>query len=119
MQSSCAARLQVFSQEGLRIGMCHGDVVVPRGNEHARHALRRRMGVDVLLTANTGSASYVASSEGLLIDPGSITGAAVSPLSTGQPSYTLMILDSGKVCRSGARAYVSVSVRFEWRLRSC
>jgi hypothetical protein len=82
----------------MRIGMTRGDAVVPRGDERASHALRRRLGADVLLTAGTGRARFAASSEGLLVDPGSITGARTSALADGRPSYTLMILDAGKVC---------------------
>jgi putative phosphoesterase len=89
--------VQVFEQEGIRVGMCHGHTVMPLGNEHALEALRRRMGVDVLLTGGTGRPEFKIQTGGLLVNPGSITGARVSHLATGYASYTLMIMDSGKV----------------------
>ena len=91
---------QVFEQEGVRFGMCHGSNVMPLGNENALEALRRRLSVDVLLTAGTGKAEHKVKSSGLLINPGSITGACVAPQASGRASYTLMIVDSGKVCPS-------------------
>jgi vacuolar protein sorting-associated protein 29 len=90
--------LQVFEQEGIVIGMTHGHLVMPAGDKMALEALRRRMGVDLLLTGSTGKAHTHSTHDGLLINPGSITGARVSPQATGIASFTLLVLDNGKVC---------------------
>jgi putative phosphoesterase len=94
--------LQIFEAQGIRFGMCHGEQVMPKGNEDALDALRRRMGVDVLLTGGTGRSKFTVRSGGVLVDPGSITGAHVSHLATGQASYTLLLVDNGKVCIWGS-----------------
>jgi hypothetical protein len=88
--------LQVFEQEGIIIGMTHGHLVMPAGDKLALEALRRRMGVHVLLTGSTGNPHTHSSHAGLLINPGSITGARVSPLATGSASFALVVLDNGK-----------------------
>jgi predicted phosphodiesterase len=89
--------------------MCHGHRVVPLGDDLALGALRRRLGVDLLLSAGTGAASIRISGPGLLIDPGSITGAMCSYMASGLPSYTLMSLDHGKVRRAVALALLVVA----------
>ena len=78
--------------------MVHGDEIFPAGDEYMMRAWRRRLAVDVLLCASTGKAHLISEPSGLVINPGSITGAKVHPQSTGQPSYSLLILDKGKVC---------------------
>ena len=92
-----AARVQVFEQEGVTIGMAHGHLVMPQGDSNALEALRRRMAVDVLLTGSTGKAQTITTARGVLVNPGSITGAKASPLASGFASYTLLVLDNGKV----------------------
>lgn len=90
-------RAQVFEQEGVTIGMAHGHLVMPAGDTNALEALRRRMAVDVLLTGATGKAQTLTTARGVLVNPGSITGAKMSPLASGCASYTLLVLDNGKV----------------------
>lgn len=89
--------LQIVELEGVRVGMTHGHMIMPRGNDMALDAERRRLNVDVLLSASTGRASTKQHGSGLLVDPGSITGIACSPLASHKPSFTLLSLDNGKV----------------------
>jgi hypothetical protein len=79
--------------------MLHGHLAMPRGNLHALDAARRWLNVDVLVSAATGKASTRQVGPGLLVDPGSITGISCTSMSTGQPSFSLLSIDAGKVLR--------------------
>lgn len=92
--------VQIVELEGVRVGMTHGHMIMPRGNDMALDAERRRLNVDVLLSASTGRASTKQHGSGLLVDPGSITGLPCSPMASGRPSFTLLSLDNGKVSPS-------------------
>jgi vacuolar protein sorting-associated protein 29 len=87
----------VIEVEGVRIGLVHGHLVMPRGDEVALNAVRRWLQVDVLISAATGRSSTRQVGSGLLVDPGSVTGMRCSELSTGMPSFSLLSLDAGKV----------------------
>mmetsp|Transcript_43220 Transcript_43220/g.169212 ORF Transcript_43220/g.169212 Transcript_43220/m.169212 type:complete len:149 (-) Transcript_43220:1592-2038(-) len=63
----------VISIESLKFGLCHGHQVLPVGNRAALNALRRDMGVDVLLTGSTMKIGYVQDDlGGLIMYPGSV-----------------------------------------------
>lgn len=86
-----------FEMEGVRVGLCHGHLVVPRGDTLALDALRRRLDVDVLFSAATGAASVTATQSGLLINPGSVTGASLSLVGDAVPSYIVVSIEAGRV----------------------
>lgn len=89
--------MQVLEVEGVRIGMVHGHLVMPRGDAVALDAVRRWLHVDVLVSAATGRASTREMGPGLLVDPGSVTGIRCSQLASGLASFSLLSIDAGKV----------------------
>ena len=81
----------------MRIGLVHGHLVMPRGDEIALDAVRRWLHVDVLVSGATGRASTRQVGPGLLVDPGSVTGMYCSHASSGLASFSLLSIDAGKV----------------------
>ena len=79
------------------IGMCHGHQVVPQGDQQSLLALKRKLGVDLLLTASTHELSIQQVAGSLLMDPGSATGAPTILHDNPPPSFIVMDVSAGKV----------------------
>jgi vacuolar protein sorting-associated protein 29 len=74
--ASALPERETFAVGRLRFGVTPAHSVVPFGDTDAIDATRRALGVDVLCTSGTGRRGLVRSgSDGLIVDPGSASGA--------------------------------------------
>jgi len=63
----------------LSFGLCHGHQLIPWNDTNSLAALRRDMGVDVLVVGHSHSLKMTETIDGgLIIDPGTATGAPVA-----------------------------------------
>ncbi|PXF48688.1 Vacuolar protein sorting-associated protein 29 [Gracilariopsis chorda] len=83
----------------LSFGICHGHQIIPRDSKSANEALRREMGVDVLITGNSHAVEVWQSNDGgIFVSPGSATGAYTTVNHTvSPPSFVLMDVQGSKV----------------------
>ncbi|XP_023638007.1 vacuolar protein sorting-associated protein 29 [Capsella rubella] len=84
-----------------KLGLCHGHQVIPWGDLDSLAMLQRQLGVDILVTGHTHQFTAYKHELGVVINPGSATGAYSSINQDVNPSFVLMDID-------GLRAVVYV-----------
>ncbi|CAN8061801.1 unnamed protein product [Agarophyton chilense] len=99
MDSTAYPEKAIVNVGNLSFGICHGHQVIPHCSKSGTEALRREMGVDVLITGNSHQLSlWRAEDGGLLINPGSATGAYTTVDQTlSPPSFVLMDVQGSKI----------------------
>lgn len=75
-----------------RIGLIHGHQIIPWGNRSALAGMRRKLGVDILISGHTHQNEVVEHDGFHHINPGSITGAFSPLLNTAIPSFILLAI---------------------------
>ncbi len=100
---------QVFSVEGLEIGVYHGHRIYPRGDPEKLYSIASRLKVKVLFTAHTHYPDARVHRGVLILNPGSLTGSwggaggsmkpslALVQVSSGSLEYTLYELSAGRL----------------------
>ncbi|GJQ10314.1 hypothetical protein GpartN1_g5149.t1 [Galdieria partita] len=83
----------------LSFGLCHGHQLIPWNDPNCLAALRRDMGVDVLVVGHSHLLKMTETVDGgLIIDPGTATGAPVADsLDSKRPSFILLDIQGSKV----------------------
>lgn len=79
-----------------KIGVCHGHQAVPWGDRDALSIIQRRLGVDILVTGHTHAFGAYRHDGGIVINPGSATGAYSSCNPNPTPSFALMDINGGR-----------------------
>mmetsp|Transcript_6182 Transcript_6182/g.12099 ORF Transcript_6182/g.12099 Transcript_6182/m.12099 type:complete len:187 (+) Transcript_6182:3279-3839(+) len=83
------------------VGLCHGHQALPWNEEAVTRALRRDMGVDILIVGNSHRHSIVQDQDGgLIIDPGSATGVPtlIRPFADDiRPSFVVLDVQGTKI----------------------
>ncbi|KAA8496703.1 Vacuolar protein sorting-associated protein 29 [Porphyridium purpureum] len=89
----------VVSIAGVSLGLIHGHQLIPYSDSHAAIALKRDMGVDVLITGFQPECKITQPEDGgLLVCPGSATGTNNTYFpSSGIPSFVLMDLQGSRI----------------------
>nr|GMC50660.1 vacuolar protein sorting-associated protein 29 [Ipomoea batatas] len=80
-----------------KIGVCHGHQVIPCGDLDSLAMLQRQMDVDILVTGHTHQFTAYKHEAGVVINPGSATGAHSSATYDVNPSFVLMDVDGARV----------------------
>jgi len=80
-----------------RIGVIHGHQVLPWGDHLALGSIRRKMGVDILISGHTHKNEVVEHEGCYHINPGSVTGAYSSSQGQSVPSFILLAVQGSKV----------------------
>uniref|UniRef100_A0A1I8JI24 Vacuolar protein sorting-associated protein 29 n=2 Tax=Macrostomum lignano TaxID=282301 RepID=A0A1I8JI24_9PLAT len=83
----------------LRIGLTHGHQLLPWGDPASLSELRRRLGVDLLISGHTRRFEAFERDGGFFLNPGSATGA-FSPAEAGEtpvPSFALLDVQASSV----------------------
>ncbi|KAJ2024899.1 Vacuolar protein sorting-associated protein 29 [Coemansia sp. IMI 209128] len=79
-----------IEEQGLRLGLVNGHLMVPNGDVDTLAATARLMDVDVLVTGNTHRFEAYEEQGRFFINPGSITGACSALDAQSVPSFVLM-----------------------------
>lgn len=87
----------VFSVEGMRFGVVHGDFVVPAGNRIELENYGKTLRVDVLISGHSHRAFSERGMGIILLNPGSFTGVPLPGESAGNPSLMLATADKGRL----------------------
>ncbi|KAD5961093.1 hypothetical protein E3N88_12566 [Mikania micrantha] len=80
-----------------KLGLCHGHQVVPWGDLDSLAMLQRQLDVDILVTGHTHQFKAYKHEAGVVINPGSATGAYSSITYDVNPSFVLMDIDGLRV----------------------
>jgi len=80
-----------------RIGVVHGHQVVPWGDHMSLAMVRRKLGVDILISGHTHKNGVVEHEGFYHINPGSITGAFTATGEDATPSFVLLAVQGAKV----------------------
>lgn len=80
-----------------KIGICHGHQVIPWGDLDSLAMLQRQLDVDILVTGHTHQFTAYKHEAGVVINPGSATGAYSSITYDVNPSFVLMDVDGLRV----------------------
>ncbi|KAF8390234.1 hypothetical protein HHK36_024759 [Tetracentron sinense] len=80
-----------------KLGLCHGHQVVPWGDLDSLAMLQRQLDVDILVTGHTHQFKAYKHEGGVVINPGSATGAYSSITYDVNPSFVLMDIDALRV----------------------
>ncbi|KAK4482682.1 hypothetical protein RD792_009848 [Penstemon davidsonii] len=80
-----------------KIGVCHGHQVIPWGDLDSLAMLQRQLDVDILVTGHTHQFTAYKHEAGVVINPGSATGAFSSMTYDVNPSFVLMDIDALRV----------------------
>lgn len=80
-----------------KLGLCHGHQVVPWGDLDSLAMLQRQLDVDILVTGHTHQFTAYKHEGGVVINPGSATGAYSSITYDVNPSFVLMDIDGLRV----------------------
>ncbi|KAL3828537.1 hypothetical protein ACJIZ3_017339 [Penstemon smallii] len=80
-----------------KIGVCHGHQVIPWGDLDSLAMLQRQLDVDILVTGHTHQFTAYKHEAGVVINPGSATGAFSSMTYDVNPSFVLMDIDGLRV----------------------
>ncbi|KAI8031364.1 Vacuolar protein sorting-associated protein 29 [Camellia lanceoleosa] len=80
-----------------KLGLCHGHQVVPWGDLDSLAMLQRQIDVDILVSGHTHQFKAYKHEGGVVINPGSATGAYSSITYDVNPSFVLMDIDSLRV----------------------
>ena len=81
---------KVVTVGDFKVAVTHGHTLVPAGDVEALGAERRRLGADVLVTGHTHRHSAEEHEGGLLLNPGSATGAYSATAPGVRPSFLLL-----------------------------
>ncbi|GKY98489.1 hypothetical protein MPSEU_000806200 [Mayamaea pseudoterrestris] len=89
---------RVIQVGSFRIGLVHGHQLLPWGSQEAAAMMRRKLGVDILVTGHTHKNEISIRDEThMYINPGSITGAYSSITANVTPSFVLLAVQETKV----------------------
>ncbi|XP_058179137.1 vacuolar protein sorting-associated protein 29-like isoform X2 [Rhododendron vialii] len=80
-----------------KLGVCHGHQVIPWGDLDSLAMLQRQLDVDILVTGHTHQFTAYKHEAGVVINPGSATGAYSSVTCDVNPSFVLMDIDATRV----------------------
>ncbi|KAE9467268.1 hypothetical protein C3L33_00822, partial [Rhododendron williamsianum] len=80
-----------------KLGVCHGHQVIPWGDLDSLAMLQRQLDVDILVTGHTHQFTAYKHEAGVVINPGSATGAYSSVTCDVNPSFVLMDIDATPV----------------------
>ncbi|GMN45667.1 hypothetical protein TIFTF001_014858 [Ficus carica] len=80
-----------------KLGLCHGHQVIPWGDLDSLAMLQRQLDVDILVTGHTHQFTAYKHEAGVVINPGSATGAHSSITYDVNPSFVLMDIDGLRV----------------------
>mmetsp|Transcript_4813 Transcript_4813/g.6367 ORF Transcript_4813/g.6367 Transcript_4813/m.6367 type:complete len:200 (+) Transcript_4813:133-732(+) len=80
------------------IALIHGHQVVPWGDVQSLANYKRKLGVDILISGHTHKASVTELSDGLLLNPGSLTGSFNAVETKTTPSFMAVSIKDG-VCQ--------------------
>nr|XP_016509408.1 PREDICTED: vacuolar protein sorting-associated protein 29-like [Nicotiana tabacum] len=80
-----------------KLGLCHGHQVVPWEDLDSLAMLQRQLDVDILVTGHTHQFTAYKHEAGVVINPGSATGAYRSITYDVNPSFVLMDIDGLRV----------------------
>ncbi|KAJ6965839.1 vacuolar protein sorting-associated protein 29 [Populus alba x Populus x berolinensis] len=80
-----------------KLGLCHGHQVVPWGDLDSLAMLQRQLDVDILVTGHTHQFTAYKHEGGVVINPGSATGAYSNITYDVNPSFVLMDIDGLRV----------------------
>ncbi|CAK9155695.1 unnamed protein product [Ilex paraguariensis] len=80
-----------------KLGICHGHQVIPWGDLDSLAMLQRKLDVDILVTGHTHQFKAYKHEAGVVINPGSATGAHSSITYDVNPSFVLMDIDGLRV----------------------
>jgi vacuolar protein sorting-associated protein 29 len=80
-----------------KLGICHGHQVIPWGDLDSLAMLQRQLDVDILITGHTHQFKAYKHEGGVIINPGSATGAYSSITYNINPSFVLMDIDGLQV----------------------
>ncbi|XP_059442944.1 vacuolar protein sorting-associated protein 29 [Corylus avellana] len=80
-----------------KLGVCHGHQVIPWGDLDSLAMLQRQLDVDILVTGHTHQFTAYKHEGGVVINPGSATGAYSSITYDVNPSFVLMDIDALRV----------------------
>ncbi|KAI3964588.1 hypothetical protein MKW92_039279, partial [Papaver armeniacum] len=80
-----------------KLGLCHGHQVIPWGDLDSLAMLQRQLDVDILVTGHTHQFKAYKHEGGVVINPGSATGAYSSITYDVNPSFVLMDIDGLRV----------------------
>ncbi|RZC58680.1 hypothetical protein C5167_005985 [Papaver somniferum] len=80
-----------------KLGLCHGHQVIPWGDLDSLAMLQRQLDVDILVTGHTHQFKAYKHEGGVVINPGSATGAYSSITYDVNPSFVLMDIDGFRV----------------------
>ncbi|CAA7031225.1 unnamed protein product [Microthlaspi erraticum] len=80
-----------------KLGLCHGHQVIPWGDLDSLAMLQRQLDVDILVTGHTHQFTAYKHEGGVVINPGSATGAYSSINQDVNPSFVLMDIDGLRV----------------------
>lgn len=80
-----------------KLGLCHGHQVVPWGDLDSLAMLQRQLDVDILVSGHTHQFKAYKHEAGVVINPGSATGAYSSITYDVNPSFVLMDIDGLRV----------------------
>ncbi|KAF2298804.1 hypothetical protein GH714_028024 [Hevea brasiliensis] len=80
-----------------KLGICHGHQVIPWGDLDSLAMLQRQLDVDILVTGHTHQFKAYKHEGGVVINPGSATGAYSSFTYDVNPSFVLMDIDGLRV----------------------
>eukprot|EP00523_Entomoneis_sp_CCMP467_P006446 CAMPEP_0168720914 /NCGR_PEP_ID=MMETSP0724-20121128/1812_1 /TAXON_ID=265536 /ORGANISM="Amphiprora sp., Strain CCMP467" /LENGTH=216 /DNA_ID=CAMNT_0008767539 /DNA_START=8 /DNA_END=658 /DNA_ORIENTATION=- len=92
---------RVVQVGAFRVGVIHGHQILPWNSKEAVERVRRKLGVDILVTGHTHRNEVTSHSDGAFyhINPGSITGASSALVPDGKvtPSFILLAVQDTKV----------------------
>ncbi|MBA0689234.1 hypothetical protein Goari_006969 [Gossypium aridum] len=80
-----------------KLGICHGHQVIPWGDLDSLAMVQRQLDVDILVTGHTHQFKAYKHEGGVVINPGSATGAYSSFTYDVNPSFVLMDIDGLRV----------------------
>ncbi|URE31233.1 Vacuolar protein sorting-associated protein [Musa troglodytarum] len=80
-----------------KLGLCHGHQIVPWGDLDSLAMLQRQLDIDILVTGHTHQFKAYKHEGGVIINPGSATGAYSSITYDANPSFVLMDIDGLRV----------------------
>lgn len=83
--------------EGYKVGIIHGDEIIPSGNTTLLHTQARKMGVDILIVGHSHVPMVQIIDDILILNPGSATGAPNCIEENVQPSFMLLDLKDDKI----------------------
>lgn len=79
------------------IGLVHGTVIYPRGDQSQLYNLAKKMDVNILISGHTHAMSIQHISDRLLVNPGSATGAWGGGPATLKPSFMILEIYGEKI----------------------